>query len=135
VEFRTGWFVESPAAQTLIIFAIRTRRVPFFRSRAGAVMTLTTFAVTAVGVVLNVSPLARTLAGRDFHCDRDAKRQQLGAGRRGGIDGSGRHRRRAGLAVVSTKVGGMGGVPLGTAHLPGAEVSDCARSDVPIVGR
>ena len=26
VEFRTGWFVESLATQTLIIFAIRTRR-------------------------------------------------------------------------------------------------------------
>ena len=32
-EFRTGWFIESLATQTLIIFAIRTRRVPFFRSR------------------------------------------------------------------------------------------------------
>lgn len=28
-EFRTGWFVESLATQTLIIFAIRTRKVPF----------------------------------------------------------------------------------------------------------
>ena len=35
VEFRTGWFVESLATQTLIIFAIRTRRVPFLRSRPG----------------------------------------------------------------------------------------------------
>ena len=34
-EFRTGWFVESLATQTLIIFAIRTRRIPFFRSRPG----------------------------------------------------------------------------------------------------
>lgn len=31
-EFRTGWFVESIATQTLIIYVIRTRRVPFFRS-------------------------------------------------------------------------------------------------------
>ena len=30
--FRSGWFVESLATQTLVIFAIRTRRVPFFRS-------------------------------------------------------------------------------------------------------
>ncbi len=37
VEFRTGWFVESLATQTLIIFAIRTRRVPFIRSRPGLV--------------------------------------------------------------------------------------------------
>ncbi len=32
-EFRAGWFIESIATQTLIIFAIRTRRVPFLRSR------------------------------------------------------------------------------------------------------
>ena len=31
-EFRTGWFVESLATQTLVVFLIRTRRVPFFRS-------------------------------------------------------------------------------------------------------
>jgi len=40
---RTGWFVESLATQTLIIFAIRTRRVPFFRSRPGLVLTLAAF--------------------------------------------------------------------------------------------
>jgi len=32
--FRTGWFVESLATQTLVIFVIRTRRVPFLRSDA-----------------------------------------------------------------------------------------------------
>jgi Mg2+-importing ATPase len=31
-EFRTGWFVESIATQTLVIYVIRTRRIPFFRS-------------------------------------------------------------------------------------------------------
>jgi P-type Mg2+ transporter len=61
VEFRTGWFVESLATQTLIIFAIRTRRVPFIRSRPGGVITVTTFAVIAVGIALTVSPVAHTL--------------------------------------------------------------------------
>jgi len=61
VEFRTGWFVESLATQTLIIFAIRTRRVPFFRSRPSVVLTLTTCAVVAVGIVLTVSPIAHKL--------------------------------------------------------------------------
>jgi Mg2+-importing ATPase len=61
VEFRTGWFVESLATQTLIIFVIRTRRVPFTRSRPGGVITVTTFAVIAVGIVLTVSPVAHTL--------------------------------------------------------------------------
>jgi hypothetical protein len=53
--------VESLATQTLIIFAIRTRRVPFFRSRPSGVLTLATFATIAVGVVLTVSPLAHNL--------------------------------------------------------------------------
>jgi Mg2+-importing ATPase len=61
VEFRTGWFVESLATQTLIIFAIRTRRVPFLRSRPGGVLTLATFAVVAAGIVLTVSPLSHSL--------------------------------------------------------------------------
>ena len=61
VEFRTGWFVESLATQTLIIFAIRTRMVPFIRSRPGGVITVTTFAVIAVGIALTVSPVAHTL--------------------------------------------------------------------------
>ena len=33
-EFRTGWFVESIATQTLIIYVIRTRRTPFFQKPA-----------------------------------------------------------------------------------------------------
>lgn len=61
VEFRTGWFVESLATQTLIIFAIRTRKVPFFRSRPSGWLTVTSLLVVAVGALLTVSPLARTL--------------------------------------------------------------------------
>ncbi|OJZ70073.1 magnesium-translocating P-type ATPase [Mycobacterium paraffinicum] len=61
VEFRTGWFVESLATQTLIIFVIRTRMVPFFRSRASALLTVTSLTVVAVGAGLTISPLARTL--------------------------------------------------------------------------
>ena len=61
VEFRTGWFVESLATQTLIIFAIRTRRVPFIRSRPGLVITVATFTVVAVGIAITVSPIAHSL--------------------------------------------------------------------------
>jgi P-type Mg2+ transporter len=61
VEFRTGWFVESLATQTLIIFAIRTRKVPCFRSRPSVLLTVTSLAVVAIGVVLTISPLAATL--------------------------------------------------------------------------
>jgi Mg2+-importing ATPase len=61
VEFRTGWFVESLATQTLIIFAIRTRRVPFLQSRPGGVLTAATACVVATGVILTISPLAAGL--------------------------------------------------------------------------
>ena len=33
-EFRTGWFVESLATQTLVVFVIRTRRSPFVHEPA-----------------------------------------------------------------------------------------------------
>jgi Mg2+-importing ATPase len=50
--FRSGWFVESLATQTLVIFAIRTRRIPFFRSRPSLPLTLAALAVVTVGTVL-----------------------------------------------------------------------------------
>jgi P-type Mg2+ transporter len=61
VEFRTGWFVESLATQTLIIFVIRTRRVPFLRSRPGALLSSTTLTVVAIGIALTISPLDHQL--------------------------------------------------------------------------
>ncbi|MGE5693978.1 MAG: magnesium-translocating P-type ATPase [Candidatus Sericytochromatia bacterium] len=64
VEFRTGWFVESLATQTLIIFAIRTRRVPFLKSRPSALLIGSTLTVVAIGVVLTVSPWAHNLGFR-----------------------------------------------------------------------
>ena len=60
-EFQSGWFVESLATQTLIIFAIRTRRVPFYRSRPSLPLTLAALTVVLVGALLPVSPLAATL--------------------------------------------------------------------------
>ncbi|KAF0967764.1 MULTISPECIES: magnesium-translocating P-type ATPase [Gordonia] len=59
--FRTGWFLESIATQTLIVFAIRTRRVPFLRSRPSVPLVLAVAAVVAVAIGLTVSPLAHDL--------------------------------------------------------------------------
>jgi Mg2+-importing ATPase len=60
-EFRTGWFVESLATQTLVVFLIRTRRVPFFRSRPSRAMLITPLAMAAVGALLPFTPLAHLL--------------------------------------------------------------------------
>lgn len=61
VEFRTGWFVESLATQTLIIFAVRTRRVPFIRSRPSWPLTAAALTVIAAGIAVTISPLGHTL--------------------------------------------------------------------------
>jgi Mg2+-importing ATPase len=60
-EFRAGWFIESIATQTLIIFAIRTRRVPFLRSRPSAGLIGASLGVVALGIFLPLSPLAGVL--------------------------------------------------------------------------
>lgn len=62
--FRSGWFVESLATQTLVIFAIRTRRIPFFRSLPSVPMLLAALGVASVGTVLPFTPLARILGMR-----------------------------------------------------------------------
>jgi Mg2+-importing ATPase len=60
-QFRSGWFVESLATQTLVIFAIRTRRIPFFRSHPSMPLTLAALGVVAVGAALPATPLAHAL--------------------------------------------------------------------------
>ena len=60
-EFRTGWFVESLATQTLVVFVIRTRRVPFIRSRPSLPMIVTPVSCAVVGAVLPFTPVAHFL--------------------------------------------------------------------------
>jgi Mg2+-importing ATPase len=59
--FHSGWFVESLATQTLVIFVIRTRRVPFLRSRPSKPLLGATLACAAAGVGLPFSPIADLL--------------------------------------------------------------------------
>jgi Mg2+-importing ATPase len=60
-EFRTGWFVESIATQTLVVYVIRTRRVPFFRSRPSVPMLLVPTGAALVGAILPYTGLANLL--------------------------------------------------------------------------
>jgi len=64
--FRSGWFVESLATQSLVVFVIRTRRVPFFHSRPSRPLLVTTIAVVLIGLALPYSPLAHTLGFRSL---------------------------------------------------------------------
>jgi len=50
--FRTGWFIESLATQTLIIHFIRTRQIPFFQSTASKWLLGSTLFCVTLGWVI-----------------------------------------------------------------------------------
>jgi Mg2+-importing ATPase len=58
--FHTGWFVESLATQTLVLFVIRTAGSPF-QSRPSVPLATTTILIVGIGLILPFSPLADTL--------------------------------------------------------------------------
>ncbi len=60
VLFHTGWFVESLATQTLVLFIIRTAGNPL-RSRPSRPLTITTLLIVAIGILLPYTPLAGPL--------------------------------------------------------------------------
>ena len=69
--FRTGWFVESLATQTLVVFVIRTAGNPF-RSIPSRALLISVFAVVAiavalpytfVGSLLQLTPLPASMVG------------------------------------------------------------------------
>jgi Mg2+-importing ATPase len=53
--FRTGWFVESLLTELLVALVLRTWR-PFYRSRPGRTLLITTVAVTAFALILPYLP-------------------------------------------------------------------------------
>ena len=59
-QFHTGWFIESLATQTLVLFVIRTAKNPL-RSRPSGPLIATCLAAVAVGILLPFSPLAGVL--------------------------------------------------------------------------
>ena len=58
--FHTGWFVESLATQTLVLFVIRTMGNPL-RSRPSLPLAVTTILMVVIGIALPFSPLAGML--------------------------------------------------------------------------
>lgn len=58
--FHTGWFVESLATQTLVLFVIRTAGNPL-RSRPSGALAITTCLAVALGILLPFTPFATSL--------------------------------------------------------------------------
>lgn len=55
--FQSGWFIEGLLSQTLIVHMIRTRKVPFFQSRATWPVTGLTLLIMAIGIILPFTPV------------------------------------------------------------------------------
>ena len=63
--FRTGWFVESIATQTLVIFIIRTRGRPW-RDLPNPILTISTLAALVTALAIPFSPLGEWFGFRSL---------------------------------------------------------------------
>jgi Mg2+-importing ATPase len=50
--FQTAWFLESLCTQTLVIFVIRTRRTPFYKSKPSKLLLLSSFAIVGFALIM-----------------------------------------------------------------------------------
>jgi Mg2+-importing ATPase len=55
--FQTAWFLESLSTQTLVIFAIRTKKSPFYKSKPSRLLLLNSIVIVAFALILPFTPL------------------------------------------------------------------------------
>jgi Mg2+-importing ATPase len=55
--FQTAWFIESLCTQTLVIFVIRTRRSPFFKSVPSRALLISSLSIVAFAILLPATPI------------------------------------------------------------------------------
>lgn len=65
-QFQTGWFLESLMTQTLVIFAIRTAKFPFFKSSPSKPLIASAVLVLVGAVTLILSPFKSSLGFGDL---------------------------------------------------------------------
>jgi len=56
--FHTGWFIESLCTQTLVIYVIRTHKIPFLESMPSIPLIISSLTISAIAVCLPFTPLA-----------------------------------------------------------------------------
>jgi P-type Mg2+ transporter len=56
--FHTGWFIESLVSQTLVIYVIRTIKIPVTESRPSRFLVFTSLLIIAFGIILPFTPFA-----------------------------------------------------------------------------
>ncbi len=63
--FRTGWFIESVLSASFVVLIIRTRK-PFYRSRPGKYLLMTTLIIALVTIILPYLPFSSLLGFRSI---------------------------------------------------------------------
>ena len=59
-QFRTGWFMESVISASMIVLVIRSRK-PFFKSKPGKYLLVTTLLIAVVTIILPFTPIGAIL--------------------------------------------------------------------------
>jgi hypothetical protein len=57
--FQTAWFVESLITQTLVVFVIRTRVSPFWKSKPGKYLVLSSLSIVAAALIIPYTPIGK----------------------------------------------------------------------------
>lgn len=60
-QFQTAWFIESLATQTLVIYVIRTRKIPFLQSTPSKWLLISTLSVVIVGWIIPFTSFGKLL--------------------------------------------------------------------------
>ena len=55
--FQTAWFIESLCSQVLVVFVIRTRRKPFWKSKPSKYLVISSIAIVAFALLVPFTPL------------------------------------------------------------------------------
>jgi Mg2+-importing ATPase len=55
--FQTAWFIESLCSQTLVVLIIRTRRVPFYKSKPSKYLAIMLLAVISFAIIVPYTPI------------------------------------------------------------------------------
>jgi Mg2+-importing ATPase len=55
--FQTAWFIESLCSQTLVVFVIRTRRKPFYKSKPSKYLLITSLTIVAFALIVPFTPI------------------------------------------------------------------------------
>jgi Mg2+-importing ATPase len=55
--FQTAWFIESLCSQTLVVFVIRSRRTPFYKSKPSKYLLASSLGIISFALILPFTPL------------------------------------------------------------------------------